>query len=187
MLHLLLFSELSVLGPRVIQAYDRNSTPPLQNASFPQFGTGPQEPLTIEDLLPPVPSKSLPKSITSMNGIDSSLDAAAEPSPLLSSTSSSVSAAGLQSRARQILMKYKRKSFTEAGQTEPSESLSSQSQISPPSPSGGRTGTPPRDRPGPYDQPAHISRRRSGRMDIIERHAHGLRDSLRSSVSEDLI
>lgn len=85
-------------------------------------------------------------------------------------------------------MKYKRKSFPEAGSVPSPETSQPQPQLltQPPQPStpGGKTETPPRGRPSPYDQAARGFLRRTGKLDILERHARGLRDSFRKSVAE---
>jgi len=148
----------------------RTPTPTLQSTQA--FFTGPGHPaLTLEDLRPP-PLPKVGQSIPT-----SSAPLTREPAQL---TSSSSAASGLRSKAREILMKYKNRSFADEVPQYMSPPRGQAQRSSSP---GGRNGPSPRERKGPYDPPRTV-RPRLSKTNILARQANGLRDSFRSSVAD---
>lgn len=161
------------------------STPPSQTppkGSFPLFSISAQQPLTLNDLRPLSPQKSSrqpPDNIPVSTAPTNRLPLSVYQTP----SQPSITSSALRSKAREILMKYKNKSFPE--DTAP-DLFTPQDQIPRTSTPGGRKGTPPpRERLGPFDSPARVVRHRPGKTDILVRYTNGLRASFRSSFAEN--
>jgi hypothetical protein len=142
------------------------------------YSNAAQNILTVEDLRHP----SHPSAVGVLEAKLSASNSNPLSTPVRQSAqftlSSSPGASGLRSKAREILAKYKNRTFPD----ETPQDLSPPRTQSPRSSSpGGRNGPSPRERRGPYDSPRNGVRRVS-KTDVLTSHANGLRDSFRSSV-----